>query len=373
MKLFMPLILLAALSLSLPGLAETAAAGSQPDLSRHPVYSKYDFGTAPEVIDFGTQPLAVPIGVIAEVMKRDRILRNSLREKGFEIRFHPFLKGSDISFFLKQGKIDAAMAGDIPTIISASSFDIVVTALVKQGFSAIVAKGPVTVAGLKGKRIGYPAVSNAHYALLAALSSADIKESDVRLSPMEISEMVDALAASRIDAFAAWEPMPSIALKRIENTAIVFKHLNPGYLYFSRPLVERHPEASSLLVASVIRALTWMKRKEEHLRMASEWTLGAKELLHGKQAGLSVEEIAVLTMQEIKGISSPTIPERELTDKGSIRKNFDFLKSRGDLAATATWEKVMRSFDRGVIADVLANPRKYRLNSFDYDTGKIDR
>lgn len=371
---FLPLILLTALALPMSVATDVTAAESQPALPRHPLYSRYDFGKAPGVINFATQPLAVPIGVIAEVMKRDRILRSSLREKGVEIRFHPFLKGNDVTFFLKQGKIDATMAGDIPTIIAASSFDIVVTALVKQGFSAIVAKGPVTVAGLKGRRIGYPPVSNAHHALLAALSSANLKETDVRLSPMEISEMVDALAAGRIDAFAAWEPVPSIALKRIENAVILFKHLNPSYLYFSRPLVEHHPEAASLLIASVIRALAWMKSKEEHLRMAGEWALAAKEQLQGKQVGLSAEEIAVLTMQEIKGItSSPSIPERELTEKGSIREKFDFLKSRGDLAASATWEKVMRSFDRGAISGVLANPRKYRLNSFDYDLGKIDR
>jgi len=368
MNLFMPFILLAAFLLPPPVLAGAAAAEARPDLSRQ------DSGKAPGVINFGTQPLAVPIGVIAEVMKRDRILRNSLREHGFEIRFHPFLKGNDISLFLKQGKIDAAMAGDIPTIIAASSFDIMVTALVKQGFSAIVAKGPVTVAELKGKRIGYPAVSNAHYTLLAALASADLKESDVRLVPMEISEMIEALAAGRIDAFAAWEPLPSIALKRIEETVIVFRHLNPSYLYINRPLVERDPETASLLVASVIRGLAWMKSKEEHLHMAGEWTLAAQELLQGKRAGLSAEEIAVLTMQEIKSVtSSPSIPERELTEKGSIRKKFDFLKSRGDLAASATWEKVMRSFERGTITSVLANPKKYRLGSFDYDMGKTDR
>jgi ABC-type nitrate/sulfonate/bicarbonate transport system substrate-binding protein len=370
MKLILPLILLLTMSLPPSVLAGTAAAAN-PDLSRHPRYSRYDFGEPSRVINFGTQPMAVPIGVIAEVMKRDRILRNELRRQGLEIRFHPFLKGDDINFFLKQGKMDAAMVGDMPTITTSATTDIRVVALAKQGFSSIVAKGRLTLAGLKGKRIGYPLVSNAHYALLAALAAVDLKESDVRLVPMEISEMVEALATGRIDAFAAWEPVPSIARKKIDKATILFRHLNSSYLYFSKPLVDRHPEAARLLLAAMIRALRWMKENEENLRLASEWTLAAEEQLQGKPVGLTAADVADLTLRQIRSITPyPTIPERDLTDKGSLRKMFDFLKSHGKLAGSTEWGRVAGSFDRGAIAAILANQRRYRLRSFDYDMGK---
>lgn len=374
LRLFTALLLL--LALSAPALLSAATSPGKPDddLSGHPLYSRYDFGNAPGVINFGTQPLAVPVGVIAEVMQRDRILRGELGKLGLEIRFHPFLKGDDINFFLSQGKIDAAMGGDMPTIVTASSSDIMVTALAKQGYSSIVTKGHFTIMGLRGKRIGYPPVSNAHYALLAALASAGMKESEVRMLPMDVSGMVEAFSNGRIDALVAWEPIPSVVLKRISDAAAIYRYLNSSYLYFGRSLADRHPEAAPLIMASMVRALGWMKLKEEHLHLAGEWSLGAGKRLRGRAVPLSAEEIAVLTMKDILSIaSSPAIPESDLAENGAIRKKFDFLKSRGKLPPGASWEKVLRSFDRTPLTRVLANPKRYRLNSFDYAMEKPRR
>jgi len=374
MKLLMPLLLLTLLALPVAVLAGTSPDGGTTDLSRHPLYQSYDLKAAPGVINVGIQPLWVPPGVIAEVMKRDRILHRMLATKGITIRFHPFLKGSDINFFLKQGKIDAAMAGDMPTILTASETDIVITALTSQGFTSIVTKGILTVDGLKRKRIGYPPLSIAHHTLIAALASADLKENDVRLVPMEISAMVDALASGRIDAFASWEPVPTIALRKIKNATTIFRHLNSSYLYFSRSLADRHPEAAALLVAAVIRSLAWMKLKEENLRLAAGWTLAAGEQLQGRPVGLSAEDIADITRKDILDIADQaTIPERDLTDRGAIRKKFDFLKKQEKIAVAATLDKVLQSFDRGMIGRVMANPKHYYLGSFDYDEGKAGR
>jgi sulfonate transport system substrate-binding protein len=374
MKLLLPLLLVVMLFLPGGAAAGASTAWAKDDLSRHPVYSRYDFGNGPGVINFATQPLAVPIGVITEVMRRDRHLKAALARLGLEIRFHPFLKGDDINYFLRQGKIAAAMGGDMPTIMTAASLDIVVPALAKQGYSSIVTSGIATVADLKGKRIGYPPLSNAHFALLAALSSAGLREADVRLVTMNVNEMVDALAAGRIDAFVAWEPMPSIAAKTGDRFRTIFRHLNSSYLYCSRELADRNPEAASLILASMIRALAWMKKDEGNLRQAGAWMLEAGARLQGKPVGLTADEVAVLTTQDILSITSqPTIPELDLTDKGAIRRKLDFLRARGIVPAAATAEKTLKSFDRKMITSVLTRPKKYRLDSFDYDTGKVDR
>ncbi len=53
------------------------SSSSPQDLSKHPVYIKYLFGRSTEdIIDFGIQPLGMPIGVISEVIRNDRVLRN---------------------------------------------------------------------------------------------------------------------------------------------------------------------------------------------------------------------------------------------------------------------------------------------------------
>lgn len=358
---------------SLPGGA-FAADGAHPDPSRHPVYSRYDFGNSSAVINVAVQPLAVPVGVIGEVMKRDRVLRAALKERGMEIRFHPFLKGDDIVPFLRGGKIDAAMAGDMSTIATSASCDITVVALAKLGFSSVLSSGHLTAAGLKGKRIGYPPFSNAHYGLLAALASAGLKESDVTMVPMEIHEMVDAFAGGKIDAIAAFEPVPTLALKKIKNSLRVYRYLNSSYLYFGRSFAARNPEGASLIAAAMVRALGWLSKNEDHRRLAGEWTLAAEHALQGKPVSLSAEDIALLTMNDIRSIASaPVIPGRDLTADGSLRKKFVFLQSHGKVPPGASWERVLPSFDRGVVSDVLTHPKKYRINIFDYDTGTADR
>ena len=370
MQQFIRLILLFMLSIPVAAAVAGPSVESGPDLSRHPLYSKHDFGTTPNVINFGTQPLFVPAGVITEVMKRDRILRKGLKKIGLEIRFHPFLKGDDINFFLKQGKIDVAIAGDMPTITMAATGDIVVTALAQQGFSSLVARGPLTLAALKGRRIGYPPVSIAHYMLLAALSATGLEEGDVRMVPLENNQMADALATGRVDAIAAWEPVPTITLRKIANAAIIYRYLNSSYLYFSRSLADRHPDAVALIVASMVRSFAWLKAREGHLRLAGQWNADAGLRFQPQTAALSADEIATLTLKDILSITSaPIIPERDLGANGSLRSKYDFLEAQGKLSPAATWDKVLKSFDRAIITRVLANRKKFQINSFDYDMG----
>ncbi len=87
---------------------------SAPDLLDHPIYSRYDFGRADNVIDVGYQPLGVPIGAVSQALMRDAVLKSALAEEGLEIRFHSFLKGADVNFFLKRGDLELALGEDRP-------------------------------------------------------------------------------------------------------------------------------------------------------------------------------------------------------------------------------------------------------------------
>lgn len=343
------------------------------DYSKHPLYSTYDFSKDSKVINFGTQPLAVPVGVIAEVMRRDRVLHRSLKERGREIRFHPFLKGADLNFFFKRGNIHAAMAGDMPAITLAYSDDISIAALAKRSYSAIVAKNMIQVSDLRGKRIGYPVGSTAHFALLTALNSVGLSETDVRMVRLDVNEMSDALHNDNIDAFAAWEPIPTMAVSKYSNFTVINRHLNSSYLYFSRSLVDRDREAVSLIMAAMIRAMAWMKQEEKNLLLAGEWTLRAGGNLQGKLEHLSAAQIADITKTDILSIASqPIIPERDFMEHGSAFKLFEFLRKQKKIPASAGWSRVLKSFDRKIISEVLANPKKYKLYQFDYALEKVN-
>lgn len=77
----------------------------------NPTYASYDFGKTEQILDFGIQPLWVPGGIETEVMRRDSILKDELSRLGFEIKFHPFIKGIDVNYFMKRGDLEVAAGG----------------------------------------------------------------------------------------------------------------------------------------------------------------------------------------------------------------------------------------------------------------------
>jgi ABC-type nitrate/sulfonate/bicarbonate transport system substrate-binding protein len=351
-------------------LALSAPQGKPGDLSNHPVYSGYPFGSDEKVIDFATQPLAAPLGVIVEAMKRDRILRGQLKSKGKELRFHAFLKGADGNYFMKRGLVEIAVTGDTPVITLAATYDLVIPALVKQGHTSLIAKRQMQISELKGRRIGYSFGSTAHYGLLIALYASKLKESDVVLVPLEIDELSEALERDRVDAITAWEPIPMALLAKHPEYAILQQFINTNYLCLTRAFAKRHPEETSWLLASFVRALRWMKRDEKNLLRAAAWNMKDREKFQNKPSDVTLEQLATITRSQALPLSdAPYIPLKDLKDDGMFFKSFEFLKSQGVIVASAPWDKIKASLDRKMLAEVLSRPVKYKLDKFDYDPG----
>lgn len=346
----------------------SSGSAESPDLSLHPVYSKYEFGKNAKVIDFAVQPMAVPIGVTTQVMKRDRILREALGKKGLEIRFHPFLKGSDLNFFLKRGDIEAAVAGDMPVITTAAETGITVAALAKRGFSSIVSRGHMQISELKGLRVGYPEGSTAHYALLIALAQYGMSEADLVMVPLDVGQLTRALTNGNIDAFSAFEPVPTMALAGNKDFTVIMRFLNSSYLYFTRSFVEHDRDAASLIIASHVRALRWMKQDVKNLNMVCQWNRDAAREFSGRDTELTTVQIADIVKSDILDIAtSPVIPGKDLSAGGYVQHGFELLKRQKKIPQAADFEKILGSFDNSVISDVLVHPKKFMLNNFDYE------
>jgi NitT/TauT family transport system substrate-binding protein len=338
------------------------------DFSHHPVYSKYKFNNAENVINLGVQPLYSPTGFITEVMKRDAVLRKNLSASGMEARYYAFLKGGDVNCFLRNGDIDVGIGGDMPAITAAATMDTVIPALIQQGFTSVVAKRSMLIRELRGKKIGYAFGSNAHYALLKALSSGRLSEDQVKLIPMDVNEMPEALQSGKVTAFSAWEPTPAITLMKYPENVVIHRYLSSGYIYFTKIFSDKYPEVVRQIVAAEIRALRWMQSSRENLLKASEWALQASESLTMQKVELSVEENASLAEDDILGIASaPIIPQNDLRQNGSLFTEFEFLKALNQIPASANWKKVHGSFDLQIMIDVVTHSKEYKLNEFNYD------
>ncbi|MBA4368043.1 MAG: hypothetical protein C0403_10460, partial [Desulfobacterium sp.] len=208
--------------------AFTPAFGADGKPDYDPLYSTYTFGSKEaKVLDLGTQPMAVPEGLIGAALSHDRLLRRALKERGWELRSHSFLKGLDSNFFFQRGDLDVALTGIWPTLTLASLYDIQVIGLAMQDFDSLITKGRLRqITDLKGKRIGAPSGSTAHHSLLVALETAGMKESDVTIIPIEVSEMSEALIQGRVDAFSSWEPFSANALRTHPEFSVVQRFLS---------------------------------------------------------------------------------------------------------------------------------------------------
>ena len=94
-------------------------------------------------------------------------------------------------------------------------------------------------------------------------------------------------------------------------------------------------------------------------------------VLSPEMAGLSPEQVAKLATDDIIGLNSaPKIPRSFLEENGLLYNEFRFLKDLGRIPSSAEWSQVRTSFDREVMAEVLANPGAYGLQEFRYNDGE---
>lgn len=322
---------------------------------------------APLSVNFAYFPMAVPVAVLGEALKRDRILRKALDKAGVRVNYQTFAKGSDTIPLIRLKQIDGIMTADMPTIDAVLTGEMLIVGTIKWSYAAVVATNGTMIEQLRNKKIGNALGSTSHYALLQALSSVGLSEKDVTLVPLEMSQMPDALASGKIDAFAAWEPTPTAALKKYPGRfALVHRQVSNSYFSLSRRLVAETPAAADAIAAAVVRAIRWMK-KGDNLTTVSNWTLAGMKEFSGKTSPLSAADIAAITRSDLLDVpSAPLLNVAERGEDSSLGKVFTFLKSFGKFPAESTKKEFLSSIKPDLMQKVLADPKRFQLNNFDY-------
>lgn len=330
-------------------------------------FDKYGLAPASTPLDLGIQPLGYPSGVISAVMRHDRILRKTLATAGHPLQTHAFRRGADMVKPLADQRLEAGLLGDMPTILAATGGNVWIVGLVKQTSTAIVARGETQVRSLAGKRIAYVETSSAHHTLLQGLSSAGLKESDIKLVPMGIDSMPEALAAGEIDAFAAWEPGPSIALANNEKNRIVFRGLSSDYFVIERSFAKRSPQATDALIAGYLRAIEWMRRSQKNIEKAAGWAMADAEALSGKPSALPVARIVAITRREILNVPSAPAILSNPSAPPPLKTEFEFLRKQQKIPADGQWENVEAALSFDGLTRMMADMRRFQISTYDYD------
>jgi len=256
-------------------------------------------------------PMAVPVAVLAEILKRDRILSSNLAKTRTTLRFLPLTKGKEAAALIQQDKIDALCFSDNPVVESSVNGKLAIVGMVKQSYSAVVAPLGARMSGLRNKRVGSVQGATSHYALLQGLAAIGLSDRDLHLFFMEVNELPDALLQGKIDAFAAWEPTPSALLANHPGRfSQIYRQTSYSYFVLSRRLLERHPAAAHELSAAILRAVRWMKKDTANLALASRWTVDGIASFTGKPPLLSAPDVARITAQDLLDVPGTPLFER---------------------------------------------------------------
>lgn len=328
----------------------------------------HDFSDSAHIVELGFQPLWIPASIITQVMQYDMVLKEMLEETHVELRFFPFFQGADLMKEVENENLEGGVAGDMPVLLGMVNTELVVVAPVQQGFSSIVSAKYSIIEDLRGKLIGCALGTNAHYGLASSMAFHGLEREDYQLVSMNIYNMIEALHHNEIDAFAAWEPIPSMALHKYNDQMIIHKAYTMGYLFFSVDFYKRNPEVVKIIVAAEVRAFNWLQSNRSNLLKGVEWSLiETNKFLSEGKVELTNYQLSTLAKKDI--LSNPNLPSissGDLDSAGFIRKEFDFLKEWNFIADSVSWLHIASGFNKKILPEIQKNPNKYRLHEFNY-------
>ena len=169
---------------------------------------------------------------------------------------------------LVSGSADVAVMGDVPGLIALASAHPTVLVCAYGGgenMHALIVSdksGIRSADDLKGKRIGCHFGSSTHGGLHLFLARHNLASS-VTLVNTPQKNLVEALLSGSIEAFAASEPAPSLALAKIPGARLLTTLSGLGNSYplvmvASRAYAEAHPEVLRLLVEGTKRGVDFI-------------------------------------------------------------------------------------------------------------------
>ena len=146
------------------------------------------------------------------IVKNSRWLEEALGD--YNIKWTKFDSGADVNTAFIAKELDFGALGSSPVARGLSTplnipYKVAFVLDVAGDNEALVARngsGINTIADLKGKRIGTPFASTAHYSLLAALSQNGLSPNDVRLVDLQPQAILAAWDRGDIDAAYSWLP-----------------------------------------------------------------------------------------------------------------------------------------------------------------------
>ena len=264
------------------------------------------------------------------IVKNQGLLEKALPD--YKITWTKFDSGASINTAFVAKSVDIAAIGSSPVARGLSAplnipYQVAFVLDVAGDNEALVARngsGVTDVAGLRGKKIGTPFASTAHYSLLAALDKAGVKESEVTIVDLEPQDILAAWTRGDLDAAYSW--LPSLdKLKETGKVLITSRELATAGKptldlgVVSTPFAEAHPEAVD----------AWRKAEAQALNLIASDPAAASKAI-GQELNLTPEETQKQLSQGVYLKPADLATDEWLGTEGKVGKLADNLLSAAE-------------------------------------------
>ncbi len=240
------------------------------------------------------------------IVKNNGWLEEALPD--YNIKWTKFDSGADVNTAFIAKEVDFGALGSSPVARGLSAplnipYQVAFILDVAGENEALVARngsGITTVAGLKGKRVGTPFASTAHYSLLAALAQNNLSPSDVQLVDLQPQAALAAFDRGDVDAVYTW--LPTLDEVRKSGTQLISsKELAAAgkptldLAVVSTEFAQQHPDVVDVWRQQQARALRTIHDQPQEAAKA----IAAENALDPQEVEGQLKQAVFLTPEEV--------------------------------------------------------------------------
>jgi taurine transport system substrate-binding protein len=226
------------------------------------------------------------------IVKNSRWLEEALPD--YNIKWTKFDSGADVNTAFIAKELDFGALGSSPVARGLSAplnipYKVAFVLDVAGDNEALVARngsGVNTIADLKGKRIGTPFASTAHYSLLAALNQNGLSANDVQLVDLQPQAILAAWDRGDIDAAYSWLPALD-QLRRTGKDLITSRQLARD----GKPTLDLGAVRDEFAAAHPDVVDVWRQQEARALKLIHDDPAAAAKAI-AAEIGLSSDEVA---------------------------------------------------------------------------------
>jgi sulfonate transport system substrate-binding protein len=203
------------------------------------------------------------------LLKAQGTLEKTLGEDGIDVTWHEFASGLPLLEALNIGNVDisADVADTVPIFAQAAQAKLTYFAEESPSPSAqaiVVPKdSPIQqLADLKGKKVAVTKAAGTHYLLIAALTKAGLKFTDIQPAYLSPADGRAAFENNKVDAWVTWEPFLTSVQRQLPTRTLTDGAGLASYKRYyltSNDYAKAHPQVLKRVYEQLHQAGTWIK------------------------------------------------------------------------------------------------------------------